>query len=157
MPMRISKLSLIADPDTFISNPGDPVHILYAPAVDDSCVRLVPAGKQYIPDIINAAAELCDMNYILSRLNAGDASVLTAREAFYGDASAFSYNSAEFLQQMMDIRAMYDRLPDDTKARFSGFQDWISTVGSDAWSSKMCPPVPAVNEPVKVEVPVSES
>ena len=148
-------LSTIADPDTFVSQAGDPIHLLYSPILKDGDIALVEAGKQSIPDYINSHKELCDMSFILSRLAAGDASVLNAREAFYADVSELSWNRAEMLQHVSDMQMYFDHLPDAVREKFdNSFPTWISSAGTPEWSDKMTLPLkdrqPSASSPAPI-------
>lgn len=135
-------LAMIADADTFVSAPGDPIHVLYSPILKDGDLILAESGKQSIPDFINSHKDLCDMNFILSRLAAGDASVLNARDAFYADVSNLSWNRAEMLQNVADMQMYFDHLPDEVRELFdNSFPAWISQAGSPEWSEKMTLPL----------------
>lgn len=135
-------LAMIADADTFVSAAGDPIHVLYSPILKDGDLILAESGKQSIPDFINSHKDLCDMNFILSRLAAGDASVLNARDAFYADVSELSWNRAEMLQHVSDMQMYFDHLPDDVRAQFGdSFATWIAQAGTSEWSDKMTLPL----------------
>lgn len=133
-------LSTLADRNTFFTNPGCKDHIIYSPSVEDGRIKLLESGKEDTDVIIQSYAEQCDMSIILSRLSAGDTSVLDARPCFYGDMTGFPESRAEFLQSVIDARAVFDNLSSEVKAKFDNdFRNWYSTAGQPEWVQNMQP------------------
>lgn len=131
-------LDQIADADSYISHAGNTVHKLYSSVLRDGRIELEESGAVSIPDFINAYAEFTDMAYIISRLNAGDASPLSAATAFYGDVSMMHNDRRDLMQSVLDCRAMFDNLPDVTRAKFGDdFATWIGQAGTQDWIDKM--------------------
>lgn len=128
----------IPDADTFC-RAGNDIQLLYELVSDNGCDYLVETGRQSISTMINAWRDCTDMSYILSRLNAGDASVLNVRpDAFYGDVSDMPYDHRAALTAITNARTYFDHLPDDIRAKFDDdFQRWFSEAGDDAWIDKM--------------------
>lgn len=145
-------MSDVCSPASFLSDPGDPIHVIYSPVIKDGQITLVESGRQSIPQAINSFASTCDMQYILSRLSAGDASVLAQRDAFFADVSDLSYNRADMLQHVNDCRVYFDNLPDDVRAKFDdNFIVWLSSAGAPEWAEKMTSPLADRSNPVTKE------
>ena len=130
-------LSMIADADSFLSASGSRIRTLYSPVVEGNSWHLVESGKQDIQDLIDSYRDLTDMSFIMSRLAAGDSSVINVPNAGYGDASVFPADPASLLNVIQNAQNMYDRLPDNVRSQFGSFRDWFSTSGTPEWSSKM--------------------
>ena len=82
--------------DRYISNAGDPDHILYTSRYnEDGIIELVEIGKEFIPDMIQSHAESVDLNVIMAKFASGDTSVLQRRQAFYGDFTQLPKTLAE--------------------------------------------------------------
>lgn len=140
--MRLSSLSNICSPASFISDSGEEIKILYQGfrETPSSPVTLVPSGKLNIREYINSFGASTDMAYILSRLKAGDSSVLFCSPGMYGDSTVFPVNPAESLELINKASAYFDNLPDDLRSKFNNnFLDWIQSAGSEDWISKMAP------------------
>ncbi len=131
-------LSTIPDSCTF-SEPGSDVYVIRKLVKnDDGFDELVDTGKQSVSTMINAWADFCDMTYILSRLNAGDASVLNAVPEQYGDVSDMPHDHRQMLNLVNNARTYFDQLPEETRLKFDNdFAKWFSEAGSDDWSDKM--------------------
>lgn len=143
-------LDMIPDPCTF-SEPGSDIYVVRKLVKnDDGFEELVATGKQSISSMINAWADYCDMAYIISRLNAGDASVLDVVPDTYGDVSDMPHDHRAALNTIQSARTYFDNLPEETRAKFDNdFAKWFSDAGSEAWSAAMTvrPDAPAVDNP----------
>lgn len=135
--MRI-KGSCVSDPNSFITCPGDIYHVLYSPKLeDDGTITLKESDRIDIDTRINSFAPLCDMAYIISKLNVGDTSVLRAGGS-YGDFTQMPKTYAEMLDLVRRSDAEFARLPVDIKAAFDNdVSQWFATAGSDEWLKKM--------------------
>lgn len=123
----------------FVSNPGDSVHILYAPKVDkDGNIELVEAGKEDIREKINSYAESCDISLILARVAQGDLSGLQVNPGMYGDFTEMPGTYAEFLQLEIDSNNLFMKLPLDVRAQF-GYdpQKFFAQAGTEEWQKKL--------------------
>lgn len=131
-------LDMIPDPCTF-SEPGSDIYLERKLVKnDDGFDELVVTGKRSISSMINAWADYCDMAYIISRLNAGDASVLDVVPETYGDVSDLPYDHRSALDTVMSARTYFDNLPEETRANFDNdFTRWFSDAGSQSWIDNM--------------------
>lgn len=136
--MRSSSLSSLCDGNTFISSSGSPVKILYTPALVDGEIVLNETGKFDIGEFINSYADTTDMAFILSRLAAGDDSVLKVQSGFYGDSSILSNDHRAALDTVISAQVYFDNLPKETRDKFNdSFVEWIQTAGTSDWVSRM--------------------
>lgn len=136
------------------SNPGSDIQALYELVKDDLDQEvLVQVGQQSVSTLINSWSDLTDMSYILSRLNAGDASVLNVMpNAFYGDVTDMPHDHRAALTAIQNARTYFDNLPEETRAKFDdSFENWFGDAGSESWISRM---IKQSNEPV--EAPTTE-
>ena len=145
--MRCSTLSHICDGNTFISSPGSPVKLIFTPAYEDGQIILNETGKFDISEFINSYADTTDMAFILSRLSAGDSSVLNVSQGFFGDASILPDDHRAALDTVISAQTYFDNLPKETREKFNdSFVEWIQSAGTKEWVSRMVKnPVP--NEP----------
>lgn len=146
-----------AEPDKFFSNPGDPIHVLYSPKVDDNGnIDLVVAGKENIPEIVNSYAESTDIQYILSRAAQGDLSGLTQNPGIYGDFTSVPKTYAEFLQLQIDANGLFYKLPQDVRDKFNNDpSQFLAQSGTEEWQKKLGDVLPLeyrYKEPQKEEV-----
>lgn len=120
------------------SNPGDPIHIIYGPKVnDDGTVDLIEVGKENTDDIIESHRESTDMNIILAKIAAGDDSVLNQRKGMFGDFTEMPKTYAEALQMQIDAERMYDSLPVDVKSKFDNDKNkFFALAGTEEWLDK---------------------
>lgn len=95
---------------------------IYTPRFDGECISLRETGSIDIQDSINAYAPYCDIRYMLTRLKAGDSSVLTSRSASYGDFTGLPGNPVDTLNLIHDVERSFSELPDDI--RLSCNNDW---------------------------------
>ena len=136
--MRISSLSNICDGNTFISDPGSPVKLIFTPAFEDGQIILNETGKFDISEFINSYADTTDMSFILARLSAGDSSVLNVSQGFFGDASILSNDHRAALDTVISAQTYFDNLPKETREKFNdSFVEWIQSAGTKEWVSRM--------------------
>lgn len=101
------------------SNVGDVWHIDYIGRYDhDGNIELVETGKTYIPDLIDADRESCDINNIIKKFVNGDTTVLQQRNGFYGDVSEIPTNYAEMLNLINKATDEFNRLPLEVKEKY---------------------------------------
>lgn len=143
--MRLTTLSQICDGNSFFSSAGSPIKILYTPAYVDGQIVLNESGKFDIAEFIGSYAETTDMAFILSRLAAGDSSVLNVQNGFYGDSSLLSNDHRAALDTVISAQTYFDNLDKETRDKFhDNFVEWIQSAGSPEWISRMLKnPVPA--------------
>ena len=142
--MRCSTLSHICDGNTFISSPGSPVKLIFTPGYEDGQIILNETGKFDISEFINSYADTTDMAFILSRLSAGDSSVLNVSQGFFGDASILPDDHRAALDTVISAQTYFDNLPKETREKFNdSFVEWIQSAGTKEWVSRMVKnPVP---------------
>ena len=142
--MRSSNLSHICDGNTFISDPGSPVKLIFTPAFEDGQIVLNETGKFDISEFINSYSETTDMAFILARLSAGDSSVLNVSKGFFGDASILPDDHRAALDTVISAQTYFDNLPKETRDKFhDSFVEWIQSAGTKEWVSRMVKnPVP---------------
>lgn len=143
--MRLSSLSQICDGNSFISSPGSSVKIIYTPAYSDGQIVLNESGKFDISEFIQSYADTTDMAFILSRLSAGDSSVLNVQKGFYGDSSLLSNDHRAALDTVISAQTYFDNLDKETRDKFhDNFVEWIQSAGTPEWVSRMVKnPAPA--------------
>lgn len=95
---------------------------IYTPRFDGECISLRETGSVDIQDSINAYAPYCDLRYMLTRLKAGDSSVLCSRSPSYGDFSGLPGNPIDTINLIHDVERSFSQLPDDV--RLSCNNDW---------------------------------
>ena len=138
--------SCVPDLNSFVSCPGDSIHITYSPVVrDDGTIKLMPSGKEDIQSMIDSYRPLTDISYISQRLAAGDTSVLDSRQPMFGDfVSGVPKTYAEALQLVIDGEKRFNDLPLDVRNRFDNdFRRWFATAGSEPWLRDMAAFIPA--------------
>lgn len=123
------------------SNPGNPIHIIYAPVVeDDGSVSLVESGKENTDEFIQSFAESCDLNVIIQRYLNGEVDVLNQRNGVYGDFTQMPKTYAEALQLKIDSERMFDSLPVEYKRLFDNDPNkFFVQAGSEEWLEKLKP------------------
>ena len=134
-----NKNAKVSDPNSFVTNKGDPIRVIYDSKIKpDGAIEVVPVGQENIQEFIQSFADQTDMNYILKQMALGNTEVLNQGQAFYGDFTKTPKTMAEALQIEIDAqRAWYD-LPVDQRAEFDhDFTKWLVSAGTDEWNSKM--------------------
>lgn len=147
-------LSTIPDPCTF-SSPGSDIYIIRELRKDDDGIDyLAEVGRMSVSESINSWRDMTDMSYIMSRLAAGDSSVLNVKQGMYGDFADMPYDHRAVLDTITTARQYFDNLPDDVRAKFGdNFADWFSEAGDPEWIVKMTKnPDPVPESPVSKEV-----
>lgn len=154
-----NKNAKVSNPNDFVTCPGDEIQILYSPVIaPDGSMDLVPSGKENVQDYINSFRDSCDMDWILSRLQLGDTSVLGMKFPLYGDFSAMPKTYAEVLQLVIDGQKDFEALPVDVRKEFDNdFSKWFATAGSGEWMSKMSSVLPDQADQAVAAAPVSVS
>lgn len=122
-----------------VSNPGDPVKILYSPVFDRKGVMtLEESGRENLYDFIQSHRDSVDLHKILERFAAGDVGALQQREGAYGDFSEMPKTYADLLNTVIDGERTFDSLPRDVRERFgNSFHQWLAQAGSDEWKKAM--------------------
>lgn len=136
--MRFTSLSQICDGNTFFSSSGSPVKIIYTPAYIEGQIILNESGKFDISEFISSYAETTDMSFILSRLAAGDSSVLNIKDGFFGDSSMLPHDHRAALDTVISAQVYFDNLDNETRNKFhDNFVEWIQSAGTPEWISRM--------------------
>lgn len=141
----------VPTPSDFFSCSGDLMKpVLSGKLMPDGTIKLTEIDQIDIKAEINSHASTCDMAYILSRLKAGDSSVLQAQPGAYGDFTVFPRTYAEMLQLVQSGEESFSSLPLDVRASFDNdINKWFAGIGTDDWREKMKipKPTPVVDKP----------
>ena len=149
----------------FFSDPGSPLHVLYAPKVNaDGSVDLVESGVENIREYIQSFERSTDLSVILARVGAGETQLLYQRPGSYGDFTQLPSTYAEALQLQIDSNNLFKSLPVEVKNKFDNDPNkFFAQSGTKEWFEKievvlpkevkdMVRPVDAVPVDPKVEV-----
>lgn len=104
------------------TNPGDPLARIFEPFFDGCTTVLKEVGKRNIQEFMDAQAPQCDIAYMLTRLKAGDSSVLSDSPPLFGDFSELSYNPADVLNLTHTAELSFGSLPKEERAKYNN--DW---------------------------------
>lgn len=150
-----NKYSRVPDPASFHSHAGDLFHPVYSSSfAADGSIKLVETDRIDIKKEINSYLPMTDMNYILSRLFAGDSSVLTNKAPMYGDFTAFPRTYLEMLELVQKGEEAFSSLPLEVRSKFDNDRyKWFASIGTDSWLEAMgvSREIPA-SSPVKSDV-----
>lgn len=140
----------------FFTNPGSPIHTIYAPKVDaDGRMTLVPSGTENTDDYIQSFKESTDMAVILARVAQGETELLHARTGSFGDFTQVPKTYAETLQLQIDAKRLYDGLPAAIKSKFNNdSSQFFASAGTQEWYDKISPAVPREVSDVVKPTPV---
>lgn len=138
MPAIVLALIKFAD-NSIVSNPGSPIHILYAPKVDsEGCITLVETGVENTDDYIQSFVESTDMEVIVNRIMNGEEQLLRQRTGSFGDFTKMPKTYAEMLQLQLDSNRLFMSLPVEVREKFnhdpaqfmaqSGTEDWFKKI-----------------------------
>lgn len=129
----------------FVSNPGSPIHTLYAPKVGkDGVVDLVESGKENTDDIIQSYAESTDIRVILNRVANGETELLHQRNGIFGDFTGMPKTYAEALQLHIDSNRLFESLPADIRQKFDNDENkFFASAGTVEWTEKLDKVLPA--------------
>lgn len=160
IPLR-NKHSRVPDALEFKSPAGDLFHDVYSSYYKpDGSIGLKVSDRVDIKKEINSYRDETDMSYILSRLMAGDDSVLNPRPPMYGDFTQLPSSYADMLNMVIEGSRYFDSLPLDIRNKFDNDHGkWFASIGSDSWLESMgfvshetLPNVPVVNPEPNVPV-----
>lgn len=136
------------NPFRFVSESGD----RYAPVLvgevqDNGKITLFHTGEvRDLWKMHSAQAEQCDINNIVMRFQNGDLTVLQRTQGNYLDLTNMPHNLREAYELSNNIQDFYSNMPDEFRNRFSGFDDFLSSAGSEQWFEKL-----RVKEEVKLD------
>lgn len=133
------KYARVPDPAEFKSPEGDLYHIVYTSYfMPDGTIGLKESDRVDIKKEINSYRDQTDMSFILSRLMAGDDSVLNPRPPMFGDFTQLPSSYAEMLNLVLAGEQYFDSLPLDTKKQFDNDRGkWFASIGSEDWLKAM--------------------
>lgn len=137
-------LKVIGRGREFITNPGDPIHTIYAPVVGrDGNIELQVAGKENTDEIIDSYLESTDIRIILNRVANGEVELLNKTAGSYGDFTKAPKTLAEALQLQMDSNRLFQSLPVDTRRQFDDDPNkFFAAAGSTEWFEKLADILP---------------
>lgn len=133
-----NKYAKVSDPNKFVSCAGSDIHELYeGKLLPNGEIKLVPIGKESISEKINSYAKFTDISYIMSRLQAGDTSVIRDG-AMYGDFTKTPKSLADALQIMINGEQKFNELPLEIRNKFNNsYLAWMQSAGSELWFDNM--------------------
>lgn len=135
-----NKHSRVPDDFTsFKSPPGDLFQDVLTPSFRaDGTIELKVSDRIDIKKEINSHKDETDMSFILSRLMAGDDSVLNPRPPMYGDFTQFPTSYVEMLNMVLDGERYFDSLPLETRKKFDNDRgEWFASIGRPEWLDNM--------------------
>lgn len=134
-----NKHARVPDPAEFKSPEGDLFQIVYSSYYKpDGSIGLKESDRIDIKKEINSHREQTDMSFILSRLFAGDDSVLNPRPPMFGDFTQLPTSYAEMLNMVIDGERYFDSLSPDVRKKFDNDRaKWFAQMGSDFWMESM--------------------
>ncbi len=119
----------VSDPSAFVTDPGSPIHVIHEARFNGLTLELVETGRENIQDLIESYAPYTDLNYMLHRLSLGDTSVLTNRQALYGDFSSMPTNPVDAINLVHSAEDAFGRLSVEDKAKYNNdYRVWLASV-----------------------------
>lgn len=119
----------VSDPCTFWTDPGSPYHDILEPRFDGEQTIVAAVGRENIQDRIQAQGPYTDLNYMLTRLAHGDDSVLTGRQAIYGDVSDFPSNPVDAINLVRNAENQFGLLPVEERSKYNNdWQVWFNAM-----------------------------
>lgn len=135
-----NKFARVPDDFTLFKSPeGDLFHEVLTPSFRaDGTIELTVSDRVDIKKEINSHRDETDMSFILSRLMAGDDSVLNPNPPMYGDFTQFPRSYVEMLNMVLDGERYFDSLPIETRKQFDNDRGkWFASIGTDSWLDAM--------------------
>lgn len=140
------------------TSPGNCRKPLYSPVYgDDGRLILECTGYKDTDLEISSFREQTDIAYIISRINAGDSSVLPDPNALYADVTDLPNTPIGMVNFLDGLRRQFDSLPAETRElfdnSFSRFVAGVPTHAPDVSGSVEDAPVtdsPTIEKPVEV-------
>lgn len=142
----------VSDPNAFVTDPGSPIRTIYEGRFNGQTFEVVATGQENIQDRIEAFAPFTDMDYMLHRLSLGDMSVISARQAMYGDFSGMPSNPVDAINLVHSAEDRFAELsPDERMACNNDWRVWLAQLLSGAPAVDPAQPAdpPAPAEPGK--------
>lgn len=135
----------------FATSPGNRIHVRYEARFNGKGVTLEAVGSEDIQVSIDSFAPYTDLNYMLHRLSVGDTSVLSGRQAIYGDFSGLPQNPVDMINVLNSAEQSFSQLPVDEKAAFNNdYRVWLAsllTSASNPDADISVPDKPSVEQP----------
>ena len=129
----------VSDPNSFLTCPGDKVHIIYGSRFNGSKVVLVEEGRQDIQESINAHAPYTDLAYMLSRLKVGDTSVLSSKRPIYGDFSGMPANPVDAINMVHAAESHFNTMSFEEKQKYNNdYRVWLASIFAGDHDSSIC-------------------
>lgn len=123
---------------------GSPIHQILEPRFNGSTTQLVVTCEENIQDRIEAEAPYTDINYMLHRLSLGDQSVLTTKQAMYGDFTGLPSDPIEALNLVHESEAAFGQLSAEEKLKYNNdWKQWFADLLSGKNVSRETIPVDA--------------
>lgn len=128
----------VRDSHEFVTEPGMDINPIYSTVVDDDgSFRVVKAGSFSMQQKIDSNRDNCDLGIIVSRLLAGDTSVVN-RDVMFGDFTKFPSSYRDMLQLRIDAEKHFYELPVEDRAKFDyDVNKYIAKAGSEEWLKKL--------------------
>ena len=128
----------------FACNPGSPLHVVYKPSVKkDGEILLEEAGVENTDEMIEAAADSCDIHHVIARYRGGDINALNVRDGMYGDFTEMPKTYAEMLQLQINAKEAFYAMSPDVRRKFDDdVNKFLASAGSDEWIEKLTPVQP---------------
>lgn len=133
------KFSRQSDPNEFTTHIGDHFHVLREGRLNsDGTISLRESGREDIKAKINSHKAETDMALIISKLQAGDTSVLNPKPPMYADFTQFPQTYAEAYELVQRSEKAFEGLPVDVKQSFDNDRGkWFASIGTSEWFEKM--------------------
>lgn len=133
----------VCDPGSFNTAPGSRIHVIHEPRFDGQTLRVVATGSEDIQDKIEAYAPYTDINYMLHRLQVGDNSVVTCRQALYGDFTGLPSDPIEAINLVHTAESRFGTMSVEDKAKYNNdYRVWLASVlKGEATTSPVSVPV----------------
>ena len=126
---KVARIPNIAAINTYA---GSPVHQILEPRFDGTSTRLVVTGEENIQERIEAEAPYTDINYMLHRLSLGDQSVLSTKQAMYGDFIGLPSDPIEALNLVHESEAAFGSLSVEEKLKYNNdWKQWFAAILSN--------------------------
>lgn len=117
---------------SFVSSPGSREKIVYESRFNGRSLVVEATGKYDLQADIESYASYCDLNYMLSRLRVGDASVLAQRQAMYGDFSGLPDNPIDAINLVRNAEHRFAMLSAEEKLAYNNdYRVWLADLMSE--------------------------
>lgn len=123
----------VSDPNSFSSVSGDRFHVLYNSVLDDNGLfKLVEVDRVDMSAQIQSQLPFTDMSFIVSRLAAGDSSVLSDKQPLFGDFSKVPTNLTDAYNLLKAAERNFYSLKPEVRAEFNGsFTEFLAAGTKD--------------------------